>query len=361
MFDSPEIRVNLGAIVRNWQVLKSRFTGHECGAVVKANAYGLGADAVASSLARAGCTTFFVATLEEGIHLRKTLPNHKIAVFHGVGHGEAMAFVQHKLVPVLNSPEQLARWKDVAKDNRQAVSILHLDTAMARLGFTRSEWEQMDEKMLDTCRVSVLMTHLACASDIGHASNDAQIEKFEALRAQAPNLPCSVANSGGILLGKKFHYQLARPGCALYGINPQTAEKNVVENVVELSAPILQIRTLDDAQDVGYGGTATLPKGSKIATVAMGYADGFLRCLSNRTFGFIENHRVPLIGRVTMDMLCFDVSNVPEDALAKAGRLVLLGAQQSVDEMAGQAGTIGYEIFTRLGARVRRVYEGGAA
>ncbi len=357
-FTAPTLTVDLSAITANYHLLREQFHGAECAAVVKANAYGLGVEAVAPALAQAGCQTFFVATLAEGIQLRRVLPERKIAVFHGVGEGEELAFVNHRLIPVLNSPAQIRRWRPIGAQHPEAASILHVDTAMARLGLTRHEWHAVAEEpdLVAECRVSALMSHLACASDPDHAVNAEQKQLFAEARDRFAGLPTSFVNSSGIFLDRSFHCDLARPGCSLYGITPNAARPNPMHQVAELSAPILQVRTLDRKQTIGYGAIHTRPEGTRIATVALGYADGVFRTLTGKLQGFVDNYAVPLLGRVTMDMLSFDVSDVPEQVLEQAGRITVLGPQQTVDDIAAMAETIGYEVFSRLGQRVRREY-----
>ena len=363
LFDGPQLRVHLNKVVENYRILSEQFAGQECAAVVKANAYGLGAEDVSQALADAGCQTFFVATLEEGVALRAILPERRIAVFHGVGPGEGLAFINHQLIPVLNSPQQIERWREIATEHKDAKSILHVDTAMARLGLTETEWNKLQEtpELVNDCQMSLLMSHYACAPDPDHLSNAMQIELFEKARAAFPNLPCSLANSAGVFLDEDWHYHLARPGCSLYGITPNASKPNPMQNVVELSAPIIQLRTLDRDQAVGYGATQELKKGSRLATIAIGYADGVFRGLSHKLHGFFGEHKVPLVGRVTMDMLVFDVTSVPESQLNEADRIVLIDERQTVDDIAQMMDTIGYEVFTRMGRRIRRIYEGGAA
>jgi alanine racemase len=357
-FTSPTLTVSLSAITANYQLLRERFAGRECGAVVKANAYGLGAEEVATALAAAGCTTFFVATLEEGIALRHPLPNHKIVVFHGVGEGEALAYACHKLIPCLNSHEQIRRWHEVAMQHPECTSILHIDTAMARLGLTRHEWHALAEEpdTIAECRVGAIMSHLACASEPEHPINEEQHQLFEEAKARFPELPTSFVNSAGIFLEPKFHCDLARPGCSLYGITPNAALPNPMNQVAELSAPIIQLRLLDRAQSIGYGATEKRPEGARLAPVAIGYADGIFRSLTGKLKGYIGEYEVPLMGRVTMDMLTFDVSTVPEGLVNEIGRITLIGAGQTVDDVAAMADTIGYEVFCRLGTRVKRKY-----
>jgi alanine racemase len=358
---TPTLTIHLPAIVANWQWLRGQFTGNECAAVVKADAYGLGMLPVATALADAGCHTFFVATAEEALALRTALPDVRILVFHGVAEGEEFAFAAHRIIPVLNSPEQLARWKPIASQHVHAVSALHIDTGMGRLGLQPNEFTALMKKnnqTLEECRVGLLMSHLACAPEVSHPLNAQQLELFHAATQLAPTIPASLCNSGGIMLGRDFHFHLARPGCSLYGIAPQANLPNPMQQVATWRAPILQIRTLDAPQTIGYGATATAEKGTRIATIASGYADGYLRYLSNKGVGYIGEHRVSLIGRVTMDMLCFDVSHIPATELEAATHITLLGDADGirVDDLAAAADTIGYEILTRIGARVKRVY-----
>jgi alanine racemase len=360
MFLSPTLTVSLPAIVANWQLLRSKFTGDECAAVVKADAYGLGATEVSRALEAAGCNTFFVATLEEAIELREALPDVRILVFHGVLKGEEFAFAAHKLIPVLNSIEQMQRWKPVAAEHIHAVSALHIDTAMARMGLQVNEFAGLiarDRTILEACRVGLILSHLACSPDAENPLNAVQLTRFNAARMHAPGIPASLCNSGGIFLNKDYHFNLARPGCSLYGIAPHTAA-NPMQHVASWNAPILTTRVLEQDQTVGYGATATATKGTRIATVASGYADGYLRHLSNTGVGYVGDIKVPLLGRVTMDMLCFDVSALPESALHEGASITLLGDKDGirVDDVATAAGTIGYEVLTRIGPRVKRVY-----
>lgn len=362
MFVTPQLTIDTGAVVANWQTLRAQFTGRETAAVVKANAYGLGVEQIAPALEKAGCNTFFVATLTEGVELRALLPDVRILVFHGVQEGEEFAFRQHKLIPVLNSLQQVARWKPVAKEYTHATSALHIDTGMARMGLEVEEFEALvkaDEHVLRDCRVGLLMSHFACAPAASHPMNIEQLNWFNHARNLAPEIPGSLCNSGGIYLSQEYHFDLARPGCSLYGIAPQAGGENPVKNVATWNAPIIMTRTLEREQTVGYGATETRPKGARIATVASGYADGYLRHASgNGAVGYLNNHKVPLVGRVTMDMLCFDVSEVPESEAHEGAHITLLGDRDGirVDDVATHAQTIGYEVLCALGNRLERKY-----
>lgn len=396
MFPTPRLEIDLAAITANWLALKAQFTGDEVSAVVKADAYGLGAAEVATALEQVGCNTFIVAALEEGISLRAALPDVRIIALAGVQKGEEFAFRQHRLVPVLNSIEQMHRWRPVATEYRDAVSVLHLDTAMGRLGLTDTEWKHVREEgtLFEECRVSLIMSHLAYASSPADPRNEEQLARFQGAMHYVQGIPASLANSGGVMLmGEAYHYQLARPGCALYGIHPagynidtqddsnraQEARaslepaslrsdssrehrgnaKTMLRHVATWKAPILQVRTLDHDQQVSYDGLVQCNKNTRVAAVASGYADGYLRSITDSgAYGLLRGKKVPLLGRVTMDMVLFDVTDVE----AHEGDVItLLGTDGdesiSIDLLAHWAGTIGYEIFTRIGPRVKREYK----
>ena len=296
MFLAPTLTISLPAIVANWKLLRSNFTGEECGAVVKADAYGLGMVPVAIALAEAGCHTFFVATLEEGLSLREALPDVRILVFHGVQAGEEFAFAAHRLIPVLNSEAQITRWKPIAAEHVHAVSALHIDTAMGRLGLQPEEFAALvarEPQLLEACRVGLLMSHLACASEPSSTLNPTQLQALHIITQHAPGIPVSFCNSGGIFLGSDYHFALARPGCSLYGIRPQDQAPNPMQQVATWQASILMTRMLTHRQTIGYGATATAEKGARLATVASGYADGYLRQLSNNAVGYFGEHRAP--------------------------------------------------------------------
>ncbi len=361
MFTTPTLTVDLSAIVANWEQLRRRFAGDECGAVVKADAYGLGMAPVARALENAGCHTFFVATLSEALSLREILPDVRILVFHGVQAGEEFSFAAHRLIPVLNSRTQIDRWKPIAAEHVHAVSALHIDTAMGRLGLQPEEFDALmlaEPKLLESCRVGLLMSHLSCAPTPGHPLNPMQLALLKAASRHAPGIPVSLCNSGGIFLDPEYHFQLARPGCSLYGISPQEQAENPMRPVASWQAPILMTRTLTHNQTISYGGAGAATAGARLATVASGYADGYLRGLSHKAVGYVGEHRVPLVGRVTMDMLVFDVTEVPESLTQEGAPITLLGDADGirVDDLAGAVETIGYETLARIGARVKRIY-----
>ncbi|MEM7173375.1 MAG: alanine racemase [Pseudomonadota bacterium] len=364
------ITIDLGKIVENYRQLLSIFRGKTLAAAVKADAYGLGASIVAPALARAGAESFFVASLEEGISLRMALTptgrNFRIFILNGLGPGSEKDFIDHGLCPVLNSLAQIRSW--AAQAERQGTSLpctIHLDTGMARLGLPDDEIEELikDATPLNRLDVRAIMSHLACADDPDHALNEAQLTHFKDLARQLPPAPLSIANSAGVLLGPHYHFDMARPGIALYGGNPLSGAaspnnppRNPMAPVVRLRGKILQVREVKASKSVGYGATHRLTDRARLATVVLGYADGFMRSLSNRANAWIRGHQVPVVGRVSMDLVTLDISSLPENH-AQPGLFVdFIGPDDGLDQLARQAGTIPYEILTRLGARLHRHY-----
>ncbi|MCC6913147.1 MAG: alanine racemase [Rhodospirillaceae bacterium] len=358
------LTVDLAAIAENWRLLK-RQVGPNCemGAVVKADAYGTGVESVGKALRDAGCKTFFVAHVDEGITLRAAIGDApRIVVMHGPNKGTERDFAAFGLVPVLNSPAQIERWRGFARTNDVLMeSLVHIDTGMNRLGLTAREFERLmgDADGFVGLHPLALMSHLACAED-NTPMNDAQRRKFasalETFRGKFPDAKGSFTNSSGIFLGPAYHFHVARPGVALYGANPLSGKPNPMIPVVRLKGKIVQVRRVDAAAPVGYGATYTAQDGAKLATVSIGYADGLLRSFSPRGHGYIDDIKVPVAGRVSMDLTIFDVSAVPDSSLGPDATIELIGGRVSVDEIAAEAGTISYEILTSLGARYARQY-----
>jgi alanine racemase len=338
-----QLSVDLTAIRANYRLLAARHAAHHVAAVVKANAYGLGVEGVSRTLYDEGCREFFVATLEEGVELRGVLPQCGIGVFNGMAAGEEKEYAQHRLLPVINHAGQVALAAGLPE------VIVHVDTGMTRLGLHADALEAVGGRL----PIRYVMSHLACANDPADAKNAEQLRRFREALRHVPRAKASLANSAGLFLPPEFHFDMGRPGCALYGINPGNGV-NPMRQVAVLSAPVIQLRTLEHAETVGYGATYAAAKGSRIAIVALGYADGWLRMLGDGGVAYIGGHKVPLAGRVSMDMLALDVSGVPESVDMR--RAEFINAQQTVDDVAQACGTIGYEIFTRIGRRVKRVY-----
>ncbi|MGC2199499.1 MAG: alanine racemase [Stellaceae bacterium] len=354
------LEIDLAGIAANWRLLAQKVEPARCAAVVKADAYGLGASQVSAALAAAGCRLFFVATIEEGISLRPALAEPiEIAVLNGPLPGSAGEFIEHRLTPVLNDPGQVADWRAVAAELSVPRAMLHIDTGMARLGLTMREFAKLAVELAEgPITWHAFISHLACSDEPGHTLNQIQRARFASARSRLAHLPASLAASSGIFLGPEFHFDFVRPGAALYGVNPQPGAPNPMRQIIRLRGRILQIRDVDRGETVGYGAAHVTSGPSRLATVAVGYADGWLRSFSHRGSGRLGVRRVPLIGRVSMDLAVFDVTEA-DPALARPGGFVeLLGDDYGVDAAAADAGTIGYEILSSLGRRYHRIYRG---
>ena len=362
------LTINLGALVANWKKLARLASGAKTGAVVKANAYGLGIEPVVEALGKAGCKTFFVATFNEGMRVRKINKAARIFVFNGFFPEAWEKYRKAKLIPVLCSPKNIKDF--VALGSARGPCALHIDTGMNRLGLSAGELNSLVENdgLMAQVKPVMLMSHLACADDPGHRLNKKQIAAFAMASLKFPGVERSLSNSAGIFLGKKYHYDLTRPGVALYGGEAVNDVPNAMKPVVKLETRILQLRHAKKGESVGYGAAQRLVRDSVIATCGTGYADGFHRAASGvgvairrqkdiaGAFGMIGKHRVPILGRISMDLTTFDVTDVPARTLTKTEWIELLGKTINVDDLARTAGTIGYEILTSLGNRYARVY-----
>jgi len=355
------LTIDLDAVAANYRKLAQKAAPAEAAAAIKADGYGLGLEHVVRTLTNEGCRTFFVATIDEGIELRALLPQATICVLNGVISGVPGDFLAHRLVPALNDLGQIETWRDLCRDARQASAVLHLDTGMARLGLPPQELDILagDPARLDGVPLALIMSHLACADEPDHPLNRQQRDAFVAALPRLPAAPASLAASSGIFLGPEYCFDMVRPGVCLYGANPRPGYPNPMVPVVRLQAKILQIRDVDTPQTVGYGATHRFAGPARVATVAAGYADGYLRSLSGRGTARFRGLSVPVVGRVSMDLITLDVTQAPE---AKPGDMVdLIGPHHDVDALAAEAGTIGYEILTALGRRFKRRYIGGGA
>ncbi len=359
------LTIDLAALVENWRALKRQVApGCDMGAVVKADAYGLGLEPVSKALRAAGCATFYVAHLDEGLALRPLVgAGARIVVMHGPNPRTEPDFAAHGLIPVLSTPGQIGAWRAFAQANDVLMeAIVQVDTGMNRLGLSAREFAAHMENPDGFVGVYplALMSHLACADVPEHSVNGQQRERFASLlatfRGKFADAKGTLVNSSGIFLPAAFHYDFARPGAALYGVNPSPPRPNPMIPVVRLQAKILQVHRVDAASPVGYGATYRVPDGAKLATVSMGYADGLLRSWGTRGHAFVDDIRVPVAGRVSMDLATLDVTNVPDSALGPGAVIDILGPQQTVDDLAKDAGTIGYEILTALGSRSYRRY-----
>jgi alanine racemase len=352
----PELTVDLDAVAANWQLLAATH-GRPTAAVVKANAYGLGATIVAPRLLEEGARHFFVAQLDEAVALRPVLPGAMIGVLNGFYAAEANAYTAHDLVPCLGSLPEIAAYQSLAgRLGRMLPALLHIDTGMSRLGLSATEFTRVadDPARLSGIEWRYAMTHLVSAERPDDPLNASQIARFAAACDRLPAMPRSLANSSGIFLGGKARSDLARPGAALYGINPTPGRANPMRPTMRLTAPVLQVRNIAAGEAVGYNATWVAKRPTRVATAALGYADGYHRAaaVAGVAAAAFDGARVPLIGRISMDLLTFDATDHP--ALQPGARLEIIGPTIPPDEVAFWAGTNGYEVLTSLGARARR-------
>ncbi len=353
------LEIDLGAILANWRTLCHRHACGAVGAVVKADAYGLGAQAIVPALYEAGCRHFFVASLDEALAIRPIAPGALIAVFNGAAPGSERDFSAHDIVPVLNSLADIAAWLGEARRlGRKLPALLHIDTGMARLGLdAREQAVAADRSRLDGIALRYLMTHLVSAECDADPVNREQARRFADCCAMLPAAPRCFANSSGIFLGPDFGSDLARPGAALYGLNPTPGRPNPMRLAVRLLARVLQVREIPAGETVGYNGIWRAARPSRIGTVGIGYADGWLRSLSDRGAACFDGTPVPLVGRVSMDLTTYDLTDRPE--IGPGDWLELIGPELPPDKVAEAAGTNGYEILTSLGSRCARVHKTG--
>ena len=364
----PRLTVDLGAIIRNWQALDKVSAGALTGAAVKADAYGVGLVPASKALFAAGARFFFVATADEGLALRAALPECYIFVLNGLYPGAASLYVGERLMPVINSLPMLEEWLVACLGRNEALpAALHFDTGMNRLGFRLSE-TSIVKRMCEEVGYApqMVMSHLACADQPQHEKNRTQLALFSAVINQFPGIPASLANSAATMTSREMHFQMVRPGIALYGGRAVNGRRNPMASVVTLEAPILQVRDCKTGESVGYGATYILPRDTRVAIVALGYADGFLRSLSstNQHAGgkvFVRGRLCPALGRVSMDMFAVDITDLGNDVPAPGEMVEVLGPNVSVDDQADPAGTIGYEILTSLKGRYTRTYVNSAA
>ncbi len=359
------LTVDLAAVESNWRTLAHQALTVECGAVVKANAYGLGLEPVTARLAKAGCRTFFVADLAEARRVRARARGATIYVLNGCMPEGSQGFVELNARPVINSMTELAEWDAfVATHNWRGGAALQVNTGMNRLGISPEEAVALAPRtQTENHGITLLMSHLACAEIPDHPLTVSQLKLFRDIRALYGGIPASLASSSGIYLGDAALYDLARPGAALYGVNPTPGRTNPMRGVVELTGRILQVRNVAEGETVGYGATWTAKRPSRIVVVALGYADGLLRAASGSdaapgAMAIVAERPCPIVGRLSMDLACIDATDIDAGAVHRGDVATLIGAGNGIDDFAAAAGTIGYEILTRLGLRCRVVYRG---
>jgi alanine racemase len=351
------LEIDLAALAANWRLLAARAGAAECGAAIKADAYGIGLGAAAPALARAGCKTFFVAHLTEALAARRLAPSARVFLLHGLPPADAEALRAAGVRPVLGGLDQIARWRDLGG----GPCALHIDTGMNRMGL-RWDGPAPDAADLAALGVELILSHFVAADEPDHPLNPMQIERFAAWRARYPDIAASLANSSGHFLDAAPFYALSRPGYALYGGNPTPGAPNPMRDVVRLSAPILGLRDVSTDEPCGYSATWTSRRRARIAAIGVGYADGYPRACGGAdstpaAFAVVEGTRIAVVGRVSMDITLIDVTDAPNARIGS--QVTLIGDGIGVDDVGGWAGTNGYEVLTRLGPRYARVYRGG--
>lgn len=359
------LTIDLGALKSNYLKLKATAGGAVCAAAVKGEGYGCGGREVVETLAAAGCEVFFVAQLSEAAAIRTAAGAATIYVLNGLAPGAAPTFQALDARPVLGNLEEIEEWAGFCRERgKKLPAALHVDTGINRLGLTAADVEILSNApdALSDFECTLIMSHLARADEPANPMNAEQVARFDALRALLPAAPASLANSGGTLNGPTYHYDLVRPGVALYGGNPLADAPNPMTPVVTLEARVMQVRDVEAGETVGYGATWTADRPSRIALIPVGYYDGYSRALSTtNTSGatrvWIGDRFAPLVGRVSMDMITVDVTDIPAEGVRRGTKVELIGPHISVDDVARWAGTIPYEVLTSLGARYARVYK----
>jgi alanine racemase len=362
------LTVDLDAIVANWRKLEKTAVPAECAAVIKADAYGCGVEPVARALAGAGCKTFFVATLDEARTAREALPSAELYVLDGFFQNCGDTFAKLNCRPVIGDLNELAEW-DVfcRRSGWSGGAAIHIDTGMNRLGLTLMEANGIVPRInAGDHGITLVMSHLACAESLNHPLNAKQVTSFREIASLFSGVPASLSNSSGIYLGPQFQFDMVRPGAALYGVNPTPEADNPMQSVVDLKARIVQLRNVERGDSVGYGGTWTARRPTKLAIVSAGYADGYFRAASanDGTRGaevVVAGKRCPVAGRISMDLMAIDITDLPDKTARRGHMATLIGEGITVDEVAHHFGTIGYEVLTSLGKRYARIYKGGEA
>ena len=349
------LEINLKALSKNYKLIKKNLkTNTECAATVKADAYGIGAIKVVKRLIDDGCKTFFAAHLSESVELRKISKKIRIFCYHGIDEKNYREFTKFNIIPIANSIEQLNL---INKFNR-AIAI-HFDTGMSRLGLDENETNQLITNKIKykSLKIDLVMSHLACSDQKRHSMNTKQLDKFGIIRKHFPNSKASLANSAGIFINKKYHFDLVRPGIALYGGNPFLNSKINFHHVIKLKARLIQIRSIKKNDTVGYGATFKAKKNMYIGTIAVGYADGFDRKFSNNMKVYFHNKPLKVLGRVSMDLMTIDLTPIyTAKKYNKVMYIDVINKFNNINILSARINTIPYEILTSLGNRYKRKY-----
>ena len=360
------LTIDLDAIVANWRRLGSHVIPADCAAVVKADAYGCGITPVTRALAKAGCRNFFVATLDEARAVRDVTPTSAIYVLDGFFPGCGDLYAKYDCRPVIGDATELAEWDAFrAISGWDGLAAIHVDTGMNRLGFRIADAQALDARIkAGNHGFALVMSHLVSAELLGNPLNGRQVAAFREIASVFSGVPASLANSSGIFLGSQFHFDLVRPGAALYGVNPTPEADTPMLPVVDLKVRVAQVRNVEKGETVGYGGAWTARHPTRLAIVTAGYADGYFRAAGGidnvrSAEVMVAGQRCPIAGRISMDLIAIDITELPPGAIRRGGMVTLIGDGITVDELAHHFGTIGYEVLTSLGRRYARVYNGG--
>ena len=358
------LSVDLRALQNNWRQLADQSKPARCAAAVKADCYGLGLQEPIKALTAVGCDAFFVALPDEGQAVRALASDADIYILSGLLAGQGEYYLEHNLQPVLCTLGQFEEWRNLCRaTGKKLPAALHVDTGINRLGLSESDVKALAKQpaKFREFELTLIISHLACGDEPANPMNDVQRQNFDKLREMLPDAPASLANSSGTFLGEKFTYDMVRPGIALYGGNPFAARANPMSAVAHLYAPLLQVRELEIGESVGYGATWVAHRPSKIGVFGVGYRDGVPRSLTTKPDDgppsvFVAGHYAPIVGRISMDLITVDLTDVPAEYTIAGQRFELMGSNVTVDDIARWAGTIPYEIITRLGSRYARIY-----
>lgn len=353
------LEVNEKAIVQNYRTLRSMLSHGECTAVLKADAYGFGAKEVASLLRREGCQTFFVAHIEEGLLLRSLIKDAAIYILSGLLPDATSLFVEYSLIPVLNDFSMVKTWtREAEKKGKKLPCALHFDTGMRRSGFDHVGLTKLLNSLglLGPLDVRLIMSHLVSSHDKSDLLNQSQKVLFDNIRSYFPRIKASLADTGGIFLGPDYHYDVTRPGKGLFGLYAPPKEAPPLKSCLKVLGRILQVRSALKGETVGYGATHTLTRKSKLATIGIGFADGYDRRFSNNGYMEIGGFRAPVVGRISMDYTVIDVTDIPESLCYSGGWAELVNETLTLDILAHSIGTISRELSTGFGKRLIRIY-----
>ncbi|WP_336279616.1 alanine racemase [Bartonella sp. CB175] len=352
--------IDVGALVANYKFLAQRVGSTECSAVLKANAYEMGADKIAPALYQAGCRTFFVAQLTEALQLKAVLPSDvTLALLNGLPYDAEEFVAQSNIIPVLNSWNAIESWQNICqKKSKKFPAIIQIDTGMNRLGLNQEELQKLIKQptIFEQADIKYMISHLSNANNETHPSNYTQLAVFKTALAQLPSCKASLANSGGMFLGSDFHFDLVRPGIALYGIDPFGKSPTPLKPVLKLKAQVIQSRDINAEEPIGYGGSFVTRRPSTLVTLSIGYADGLLRALSNKGSIYFNGYKLPIVGRISMDSTVVDATDLRCKKPQRGDWVEIIGTHQTIEQLSKDANTIPHEILTSLSPRCKRIY-----